>query len=78
MTSDRADERINPELSRLSQRLTSSVPQSAGCEIAMIGKIAASDRIPVFSDEDKGNYLKDWMSMIWGRRTTTSGWTSRQ
>ena len=59
MTSDRVDERLNPELARLSQRLTSSVTLSAGCGIAMIGYIPASDKIALFSDEEKGNYLMD-------------------
>ena len=76
-TSDRADERFNPELSRLSQRLTRSEPLSAGCEIAMIGKTAASDKIATFFDEDRGASLKDWMSTLWGKKDNHK-WSDEQ
>ena len=78
MTSDRVDERLNPELSRLSETLTRSATIGAGCVIAMIGNIPASDKIALLSDEDKGNYLKDWMCTIWGKKAITSGQKSRR
>ena len=43
----------------------------------MIGSIAAAERIPKFSDEEKGTLLKDWLNDLWIKRDNYN-WTDEQ
>ena len=43
----------------------------------MIGSFAAAERIPKFSDEDKGTSLKDWLNDLWIKRDNYN-WTDEQ
>ena len=56
----RADNtRLDPNVSCLAQRLVATPYSKVGP--AMIGSIVAAERIPKFSDEEKGTSLKDWL-----------------
>ena len=43
----------------------------------MIGNIAAAERIPKFSNEEKGTLLKDWLNDLWIKRDNYN-WTDEQ
>ena len=44
---------------------------------AMMGNMAAAEKIPPFSDEDKGMSLKDWLNDLWIKRENYN-WTYEQ
>ena len=44
---------------------------------AMMGNMAAAERIPPFSDEDKGMLLKDWLNDLYIKRDNYN-WTDEQ
>ena len=62
----RGRNRLNPNESCLVQRFRSMPYSEVGP--AMIGTSAAAEKIPKFSDEEKGTSLKDWLNDIWVKR----------
>ena len=64
----------DPNVSCLAQRLVATHYINVGP--AMIGSMAAAERIPPFSDEDKGMLLKDWLNDLWIR--DNYNWTDEQ
>jgi len=57
---------LNPNESCLVQRFESTPNSEVGP--AMIGTSAAAEKIPMFSDEEKGTSLKDWLNDIWVKK----------
>ena len=43
----------------------------------MMGSMAAAERTPPFSDEDKGTSLKDWLNDLYIKRDNYN-WTDEQ
>ena len=69
------DYRSEPNVSCLAQRVVAT-PYS-GVGPAMMGNMAAAERTPLFSDEDKGTSLKDWLNHLYIRRDNYN-WTDEQ
>jgi len=70
------DIRLNPEESHLSQRFKTTL-RATNVAAAMIGNVAEADKIPCFSDEEIGIFLKDWMCTIWVKRDNYQ-WSDEQ
>ena len=69
------DIRPDPNVSCLVQKLVATPYSNVGP--AMMGSMAAAERIPHFSDEDRGTLLKDWLNDLWIKRDNYN-WTDEQ
>jgi len=69
------DHRSEPNVSCLAPRATATPYSRVGP--AMMGNMAAAERTPPFSDEDKGTSLKDWLNGLYIRRDNYN-WTDEQ